>query len=334
MSQIETNFSDLKKSYSDSNEEKTHLEKKVANFKKSTQRLTKPDFPRHIMVEVTNICNHKCTFCAYSVMERSKGSMPADFFYKTVKEAYDLGAREIGLFSGAEPLTCRHLEEFVSFCVQTGYEYLYISTNGSLAKPQKLKGLIDNGLSSLKFSVNGGTREVYKKIHGADHFDRVVENIEFLNNYRKKINKEIFLGISFVEVEENKHTFIDIKKRFTGIVDEIAFYKGHNSSGQMTNLPPMMEDSCDLPFNRIHISYEGYLRACCNDYENLLAMEDLNSSSLEEAWHSQLFQSLRQRHLDDDLSGSLCGACIKNCKSKISPLNYKLAHMNSSRSNT
>ena len=28
-----------------------------------------------------------------------------------------------------------------------------------------------------------------------------------------------------------------------------------------------MED-CNLPFNKAHFTAEGYMRACCNDYEN------------------------------------------------------------------
>ena len=59
-------------------------------------------------------------------------------------------------------------------------------------------------------------------MHGVDHFDRVVANIKFLNKYRQETGKQIFLGVSFVEVEENKHTFQNIKETFEGEVDEVA----------------------------------------------------------------------------------------------------------------
>ena len=34
--------------------------------------------------------------------------------------------------------------------------------------------------------------------------------------------------------------------------------------GQKAELPPPPFDTCVLPFNKLHISVEGYIKACCN----------------------------------------------------------------------
>ena len=31
-----------------------------------------PPIPRNMMIELTNICNHKCIFCNYQTMKRPK----------------------------------------------------------------------------------------------------------------------------------------------------------------------------------------------------------------------------------------------------------------------
>lgn len=309
------------------NQEQTWLEARFAEFARSTQHVENPAFPRYLMLEISNICNHACSFCAYTTMERPKRHMDRALFDRLVREAYGLGAREIGLFSGAEPMTCKWLDEYIASCRTIGYEYIYISTNGSLGTPEKFKRLLDAGLSSIKFSLNGGTRESYQLVHGTDHFEKVVENIRFVSEYRKTLPHPVFLAISFVECDANRGTFENAKSMFDGLVDEIVLYQANNQNGQMPELPTPAFRDCDLPFNKVHISREGYLRACCNDYENMLAMEDLNQVGLAEAWHSERFRDLRRRHIADELQGTMCGNCIRGACGKAKPLNQMLSSL-------
>ena len=52
-----------------------------------------------------------------------------------------------------------------------------------------MKIAIDNGLDSIKFSIHGGTKDTYKKIHGKDDFDRVIKNLIWVDEYRKTQKK-------------------------------------------------------------------------------------------------------------------------------------------------
>ena len=282
-----------------------------------------PPFPKVIQVETTNICNHGCVFCAYTKMERPKRHINKEVFIRIVKECYELGSREIGLFSGAEPMTCKWLDEYVKLCKDIGYKYAYISTNGSVGNTSRYLKVIDSGLDSIKFSVNGGNREIYKKVHGKDDFDKVIENIIAINKYRKKNNLNLWMGVSFVATPDTEHSFENIKNILSDTVDEIVMYHANNQSGQVDFPLPMMKD-CNLPFSKAHFTAEGYIRACCNDYENFLAVEDITKMKIIDAWNSLLFRELRRKHLNDQLDGTLCGKCIRNCKGKIEPINKSL----------
>ncbi|WP_367606904.1 radical SAM/SPASM domain-containing protein [Legionella sp. W05-934-2] len=315
------NLTDIFKNLDSQN---SHVGKRLVNTISSTQRISTPPFPKQIQIETTNICNHKCSFCAYTLMERTKGQMKPELFKKLVSEAYDNGAREIGLFAGAEPLTCKWLDEYVKYCRDIGYEYMYISTNGSIPNQTRFKEIIDSGLNSIKFSVNGGNRQVYKQVHGNDHFDRVIDNIRFVSNYRKQVDHTVYLGVSFVGMESSKHSFDELKELVNDYVDEIIYYEASNQSGQMSHLPLPPYRECHLPFNKLHISREGYLKACCNDYENLLSIEDLNKMPMSEAWQSERFQELRQKHINNKLDGTLCANCIRASQAKAMPINVDL----------
>lgn len=309
-----------------SEEKKSFLINKMKQIFDGLSRTERPPFPRQVQFETTNICNHNCSFCAYNIMQRSKAVMDVSLFKRLCKEAYDLGAREIGLFSGAEPLTCKNLHHFVSYAHSIGYEYSYISTNGIVGGAERLIQLIDSGLRSIKFSVNGGTREAYLRVHKKDDFEKVIENIKAVSDYRAKVGQTIYLSVSFVECEDSLGTFQFLRELVDGYVDEVIYYKADNQSGQVEGFSRPIFTDCPLPFNKAHFTVEGYLRACCNDYENLLAVEDLANQSMIDAWHSERFRSLRKRHIDDALNGTLCGRCIRGYEGTPEPLNPELAN--------
>jgi len=289
-----------------------------------------PDFPKTILVEIGNLCNHRCVFCAYSKMTRPHAHIDLELLKRLLKEGYSLGARELGLYSSAEPFATPHLEQVILEAKNYGYKYIFVTTNGSLANEKRIKDCMDFGLDSLKFSINAGNREAYKIIHGQDHFDRVLKNLLFVNEYRKQLKRPFYLAVSSVAIEEsgfcNKESFKELKNIIDPIVDEHAIFDAYNQNGQMIGLAPSKVTApCTLPFHRVHISAEGYLRACCNDYQNYLALVDLKETSLETAWNSPTFKQFRKRHLDQKTQGLLCFNCIHGKNTPIKPLNPDLA---------
>lgn len=286
-----------------------------------------PVFPKDMLIEVANICNHRCTFCAYTKMKRKKGIISPELVNKILVEAYKLGTREVGLYSGAEPFMCPDLETHIRSAKETGYSYVYISTNGTLCDENRLKKIISEGLDSIKFSINGGDKDTYRKIHGKDDFERISKNVKFVSKYKRQFNNNLHLSISFVECEENKESLKELKNQFEEFVDEIFVSRVSNQMGQMPKYEPVKRENkiCTLPFKRFHISREGYLRACCNDYQNALALEDLNQLPLKKAWISKRFKELRHRMISGKIKGTLCHNCLYGLKEKVLPVNTDLA---------
>jgi organic radical activating enzyme len=305
----------------DNDHQDSHVGRRLVATVETSVRSLKPPFPRQIQIETSNVCNHGCTFCAYTRMIRPHSYMDKALFRRVVSEAYDLGAREIGLFAGAEPLACKWLDEYVAYCRDVGYEYQYISTNGALGTPERYRKLLDAGLSSIKFSINAGTRESYQRVHGRDDFDKAIAHLKSVGEHRKTLNRKIYVGVSFVAMPDTAAEFPALKALVSEWVDEVLYYEANSQSGQMDAFPLPPYTDCALPFNKLHVSLEGYVKACCSDYDNLLAIEDIQATGLAQAWHSQRFQDLRQKHLDDKLEGTLCGKCIRGHRGQAAPLN-------------
>lgn len=287
-----------------------------------------PPFPKHMLVEVANICNHSCVFCAYSKMTRPKGVLTLELYQKIIQQAFNLGTREIGLYSGAEPLSVKRISDYVEIAKRVGFTYVYMTTNGALGNEQRFKSLLDAGLDSLKFSINGADRKTYAAVHGKDDFEKVMHNLHFVNNYRKQTDRKVYLAVSFVECTENQGSYEKLKLLVEGVVDELFYTVAYNQAGQMDNQPAhAFKKTCAVPFSQLNVTREGYLRACCNDYQNYLATDDLSKVTLEEAWTGALMRDLRRRHLENKIEGTLCHNCINGTRDSVRPVNFELSNL-------
>lgn len=296
----------------------------------------RPPFPKkNLLIELTNHCNHKCIFCANQKMTRPRGFINEVFLNRILNEAYELGCREVGFYTTGEPFMYNKLPECIALAKDIGFEYAYITTNGALATPEKSKAVIDAGLDSIKFSINAATKEMYELIHGKDDFDRVYENLKFIYNYRKKLNLKFNIFISHVRIGHFNSDEVIFENKFSKICDEIVYYNLQNAGGLMPEIIECLVDCnnnqnnyeiCTLPFFTVNISYEGYLTACCTDFNNLLTVADLNKISLKDAWICNDFKKLRKSLIDDIDDHSLCFNCRHNLKNNIVPINSKLSY--------
>ena len=295
-------------------------------------RIINPEFPKVMLMETTNCCNHNCIFCSHSKMTRPKGFMREELAYRILKEAYQGGVEEVGFYMLGEPLLDQNLEKYIKYAKEQGFSYTFLTTNGFLLDEKRMISIIDSGLDSIKFSFNGGCRDHYHFAHGVDCFQQVRNNIIRLSDYRKdnKLNFKIY--ISSVLTRYTQEDEKDINEIFASYVDDIDIIYCHNQCGNMNDevenalaiegeygVVPQ-NGFCFYPFNRLHITYEGYLTLCCADFQNFLVVEDLNNISLKDAWSSERFQQIRKRHMDRNLERTLCYNCINNTISNIEPL--------------
>lgn len=286
--------------------------------------------PINMLVEVTNACNHKCIFCAHSKMKRKIGMMDLNLYKSIAKQAYDGGTREIGFYMTGEPLMNNRLKEYVSYAKLLGFEYIYMTTNGVHADIETMKELIKAGLNSVKFSINAGTAETYKTIHGRADFERVLSNLIHLSEYIRAENLDIGLFVTCIACQQNEAEIELLRSKVKDYVNDFTAPQVYNQGGNMYEirdtimLDPdykLMKTPCSMVFNRLHITWEGYLSACCVDFDNNLVVADLNKVSLLEAWNCEKMIELRRMHLNDSIpTNVVCYNCVHNANNKIEPI--------------
>lgn len=283
-----------------------------------------PPFPiSNFLMELSNACNHACIFCAHQKMQRKIGKMNQEFAFDILQQAYDLGTREVGFYATGEPFLVPELPEYIKKAKEIGYTYVYLTSNGSLATPERIRAVIDAGLDSIKFSINAPEKELYEFIHGRDDFDTVMEHLRYLNQYRKETGREFKIYVTGILTKYTENLQDKYHEIFDSLADQVVFKFVYNQGGYMPEINDYLRCECDtaprrkcnLPFDAISITYEGYLSVENADYENMLIVADLNKVSLKDGWYGEKMTDMRRRFMEDDLGGTLCDGCVhRECR--------------------
>ena len=137
--------------------------------------------PGYLQFAITNLCNADCDFCGFA---RSKFDPKArrSVTLQEARDAIDLALKNhIGylLFVGGEPMVHRDLRAMVRYAAERGIHPM-ICTNGGLWTEENMRGLVNDGLSSVIMSIdahdvakheaNRGLPDVCRKIQRANEF--------------------------------------------------------------------------------------------------------------------------------------------------------------------
>lgn len=290
-----------------------------------------PPIPKACKIELTSRCNFKCAYCATSQGLRPKGDMDKDFFRRVTREMREAGVEELGLFFLGESFVCDWLEEACDYAKnEVGYPYVFLTTNGSMADPYRVRDLMKAGLDSLKFSLNYADAKQFTEIARVNsrYWDEILRNIDMARWIRDRGGFDCGLFGSYIaydgEQGERMKALVDRVSPYLDEVYALPLYSQADLTGQdnagkgwdvRAGNPGRAENMrqpvpCWSVFTEARITFDGRLAACCFDHRGEFEMGDLNVTPFAEAWSSDKFQELRSAHLKKDLSGTPCEACV------------------------
>lgn len=288
-----------------------------------------PPLPASLNIELNNTCNQKCVFCGfhgkYKLHDLEPASLKLEFVKKILDQAKRLGIgrKEVGFYLAGEAFLYKELATVISYAKSLGFSYTFLTTNGALAGKEKMESVINAGLDSIRFSVNAGDKVTYKEIHGTDDFEKVLENIRYLDEYRKRNNIDIAVSLSCVVTKKTKFVQKDVERVFSSYVDDILFMPVRLSRlkklqalkekfemlDEMGEIDP--DYICPVLFDTMYISSEGKVIPCCSAYDAGIEFADLYENiDLQEAWYNINYDKYRRIFVegasDDE---TICKTC-------------------------
>ena len=291
-----------------------------------------PPFPKEIFLDLTSLCNHACVFCSNPLIKNKK-TMNHEMAIRVLKEAYECGTRELGMYATGDSFMVKNLHEYVEYAKnKVGYDYLFITTNGGLASPERVKPVLDAGLDSLKFSISAGRRETFKEIQGKDDFDKVISNLKWVSKYRQESGLKYRIYVTMVYTSKTEcevNILRDIVKPYIDewdphtLTNQCGNLYENNDLGDISSTNPRGRGDrnvCFQPFKSLTITPEGFVSACVVDYSKDLIVADLNKVSLKQAWEGEIYREFRKKHKARNLKGMICFNCMYNENEAVTPL--------------
>lgn len=140
------------------------------------QRLRAAEGPQKVIMNVTYVCNNRCTFCAVGTRTQVDG-------HPTRQREHLDRYRALGVtmvdFDGGEPTMNPELVPLVRYARAAGYERVNVTTNGRLCVYEKFaRSLVRSGLTTLLFSVHGHDAQSHAQQVGvAEAFEQTTQGI-------------------------------------------------------------------------------------------------------------------------------------------------------------
>ena len=286
--------------------------------------------PRSVKIELTSQCNYRCGFCAHRLRMKVRGEMERPFFERVVGEMVDAGVEELGVFYIGESFMCDWLPDAIRFAKERGIKYVFLTTNGSLATPERVDACMRAGLDSLKFSMNSADEEQFVEIAAvkAKLFRDSIANLKAARAVRDAGAYRCGIFASSIQYDgaqqdrmmklvEEIRPFVDehywlplysMGSVATQREEELGYRPIAGNQGRIGALREPLP--CWSAFTEGHITHEGKLSACCFDAGDKWVMADLKKVSFMDGWNSDSFVKLRAAHLRKDVKGTICESCV------------------------
>ena len=284
--------------------------------------------PETIVVEPTNRCNLNCPFCLVGLQNqlgtaehdkipRGFGFMDFGLYEKILRDAVDFGIRRMQLHFQGEPLLHKQFPDMVSLAKQHGMS-TQVFTNGMALTEEYIGRIVESGLDSMRFSVDGASKETYEQNRVGGDFDKVFSNMKMM--VERARGSQTRVEWQFIVMSNNEHELQRaqetareigipfIAKTFAESVPELmpadTKYRRH-----------LQPKPCTDIYRSVGVFWNGDVVPCCYDLIGKEIMGNIQEQTLSEIWNSEKYVDFRRR-VDNAVNNpddepELCRTCLK-----------------------
>lgn len=229
--------------------------------------------PKRVTIETVFGCNARCPMCVIeNSTDRVKGVMPFDTFKSIVDSLvpYREHIEMFDLFALGEPLLDRLIFDRVRYVKSRGFRRLAFSTNAQLLSWDKQIELLESGIETVIFSLDGAKKKTHETIRPRVKFKRVVRNI--LSTIRKRNAggyKTRFI-IRFIKQPKNeaewpRYCEFWSRRISPELGDLVTYYNMHTWAGGVSTKRAILGDRYDDRIERV---------ACHHAFDNMTILAD------------------------------------------------------------
>jgi radical SAM protein with 4Fe4S-binding SPASM domain len=170
--------------------------------------------PLHIDLGITTGCNIACTYC-YGVLQGRTGvskrfDMPEQGLLRLLKDAKEVGVRSIAFDGQGENTLNEALYSALNYAKEINLD-IGLATNGTLILEDKVKDMLST-LTWIRFNISAASPESYLRIHRANMFDTLLNNIKICVDINRKNQLKTTIGMQMVLMWDNVEDIVPLAK--------------------------------------------------------------------------------------------------------------------------
>ena len=260
-----------------------------------------------LIIEPTNTCNLRCTFCFVTDgMTRDGGFMDFDLFKKIIDDCTDL--EHLCMHNWGEPLLHKDIFRMIEYAKNKGVNYVVMNTNGTLLTDKMIDRIVNSKLDIIRFSIDGSA-ETFKRVRGVE-LKNIEKNIKKLKIIKEKKRPELKMGVVFTVEEDTEGDAEEYINHWEKIVDHVRLQPKLITSPRTEVCPePFGKD-----YGKLVVLWDGRVIPCCVDYNANLMIGNIQNDTIQNLWKSEKLNLLREQHLKGDFPDT-CANC-NECESK------------------
>jgi MoaA/NifB/PqqE/SkfB family radical SAM enzyme len=303
--------------------------------------------PRSIQIECTTRCNLKCTMCEISYWTEPGGDLQVEKLRAMIEHMPRL--RRVDFTGIGEALMNRAFFSALELLKSRGL-YVTLNDNFTMMTEEAARRMIELGVNQIFISLDGATKQTYEQIRVGANFEKVIGNARRLLEIKKemgkklpevKVNAVVSAG-NYREIPDIVDLAHDLGIGMVQFVNVMVFENtvGLETSALQSELQAKFAEalvrarrlgvlvkielfdkraveSCDFPWKRNFVSYDGYVHPCCyttqtgdRASQNQRSFGSLINNSFEEIWKNETYSSFRNK-MKAGILPSACEHCPK-----------------------
>lgn len=255
------------------------------------------EFPLHLDVESTNLCNLKCSFCENTYNKYRYGRMSEKIWNKIVTESGENNLNSLKFNLRGEPLLHKSLPRMVKEAKEAGILDVFFNTNATLLNESTCRKLIDANLDRISISFEGYEKTVYEKYRVGARFEEVVNNIRRLKELKEEYGiQKPLVRIQTVLVPDVVGKENEYSKFWLSLADEVAYLDMRNEENNPNHMGIRYGWACPRLWQRMSITWDGNIIPCVQDIFEKMCLGNVLDVKIKDAWNSTQQQDYRNLH--------------------------------------
>ncbi|WP_300369462.1 radical SAM protein [Hydrogenimonas sp.] len=277
------------------------------------------DFPLHLDIETTDLCNLKCPMCSRTIFDQSKmvqkhRYITKDEYIDIIDQAIEHGVKSIKLQYLGEPLMHKDIAFQVEYAKKKGVIDVMINTNAVLLTEEMSKKILDAGIDKVFVSFDAVNPKLYEQQRVGTTIGKVIDNVYGFIKLRDQFYPQTHIRLSMVmyEGEVWKQQFEAMKIMWDGLVDSLGYGIFNERHPDKKHEYEKVDGfSCEQLFQRMFLKCNGNVTVCCVDAEDEYVIGNWREEKLYDLWHKEKYNKIRELHKNGNYDQiAICRKCF------------------------